>query len=112
MKRHIVTKLICALLSGSLLLSGIPAEAASKKQKAINAYRAFLSAPTIEWGGSGGEQLSTSGCKFALVYVDKNKVPELMIDALGAGNGHVEAKPKSEKQSLTIGWLHWSEKNR
>lgn len=58
-------------------------EAASSKSKAIKAYKAFLSQKTIPWGtDSYYTAVPTKNCSFALVYIDKNSVPELVVKNL------------------------------
>lgn len=62
-----------------------PVQAASKKTQALKAYNKFLSKSTLNWNGA---KVKVSKCKFALVYVDKDSVPELLVDALSAGSYH------------------------
>ena len=62
-----------------------PVQAASKKTQALKAYSNFLSKSTINWNGA---IVKVSKCKFTLVYIDKDSVPELLVDAMSAGSYH------------------------
>lgn len=89
MKRHISKKLLTILaLTVLLLVPATTANAASKKSQALKAYKAFLSQSTTPWGGSSGKSVVLSKCQFALAYIDKDSVPELI---LGCGfNSHAD----------------------
>lgn len=63
-----------------LLLPTAQVQAASAKSKALKAYKAFLSQTTIPWGtDSYYTAVPSKNCSFALVYIDKNTVPELVV---------------------------------
>lgn len=63
-----------------LLLPGTEVQAASAKSKAIKAYKSFLSQKTIPWGtDSYYTSVPSKNCSFALAYIDKNTVPELVV---------------------------------
>lgn len=72
-----------------LCFSSTQAQAASTKDKALAAYNKLLSQKTLKWSNTNDFSVTTSKCKFALLYVDNNSVPELFIDAGGAGTNHV-----------------------
>lgn len=59
----------------ALFVSPMHAQAASNKQKAYNAYKTILSNPAAHF------EYYRCGCpiKFALAYVDNNKIPELFV---------------------------------
>lgn len=54
--------------------------AASKKSKALKAYKKVLSKKSIKWDG---QKVSLKHTRFGLAYVDKDKVPELFVDSWG-----------------------------
>lgn len=85
----ILTKccVILAVVTALLLASGVQAQAATTKTKAMNAYNKLLSQKTLTW--TGNQKIPTSKCKFAVIYVDNNSVPELFVDASNAGLNHV-----------------------
>ncbi|MCD7746726.1 MAG: hypothetical protein LUI13_15850 [Lachnospiraceae bacterium] len=56
------------------------AYAASAKSKALKAYSGLLSQDSIKWG-SQSSVVSLSDCSFALIYLDNNAIPELLIYA-------------------------------
>ncbi|MDO4647768.1 MAG: hypothetical protein Q4B26_03885 [Eubacteriales bacterium] len=74
-----------------LLLMLIPqtALAASARSKALSAYRNFLSQSTFNWPDSR-TIVDMQKCEFALVYVDKNSVPELLIYSGANYNTHAD----------------------
>lgn len=55
----------------------IKTEAASAKKKAVKAYKEFLSKETIAWDANW--KVPAKECRFALVYIDKDNVPELVL---------------------------------
>ena len=55
-------------------------QAASQKSMALKAYNQFLSKTYIDWESG---YVETKNCSFALAYVDKDNVPELLV--VGAG---------------------------
>lgn len=70
-----------------LCFSNTEVQAASTQDKALSAYNKLLSQKTLTW--SKNLKVPTSKCKFALLYVDNNSIPELFVDAGGAGTNHV-----------------------
>lgn len=66
-------------------------DAASQKSKAIKAYKQFLSKSSITWT-EGYTNVAASDCKFALVYIDKDSVPELVLktDAVSHAEGYYQ----------------------
>lgn len=71
-------KRMAGLLLFAVLLIALTAsvQAASQKSKAIKAYDRFLSGRYIDWES---KKVETKDCSFALVYVDKDNVPELLV---------------------------------
>jgi hypothetical protein len=84
----IVMMLLCIVLCPNHI------QAASKKSKAMAAYNKYLSAGTIHWKDTSGNDLSswtdTTGkkrttyldsgkCKFLLAYINNDTIPELII---------------------------------
>lgn len=66
----------------ALVMLPMNAQAASAKSKAIKAYKAFLAQDTIPWGTDDYyTAVPTKRCKFSLVYIDKNSVPELVVQS-------------------------------
>lgn len=86
-KLFIKTCLSIMMLTMLLCLSNAEVQAASAQDKALSAYNKLLSQKTLTW--SKNLKVPTSKCKFALLYVDNNSIPELFIDAGGAGTNHV-----------------------
>lgn len=60
-----------------ILLFATPTMAASKKKKALKAYAAFLSKPSIKRGT--WPTLYTKNCRFAIAYIDNNNTPEMVL---------------------------------
>lgn len=79
--------ILLAVFAAVFMLGTTQAQAASTKTKAIKAYNSLLSKKTLTW--SKNLTVKTSKCKFALIYVDNNSVPELFVDASRAGTNHV-----------------------
>lgn len=77
-KRKKFTIAVLAVLFMMLLMPVPKASAASAKAKALKSYRKLLSGSTISWGNSSW-QVSLANCSFAIAYIDKNAVPELII---------------------------------
>lgn len=75
-KRIFVTCLTIVVLTLALTLT---ASAASKKKKAVNAYKKFLSKSTITIQNPK-TKVKTKKLKFAVVYLDNDNIPELIID--------------------------------
>lgn len=68
------------ILAITLLIPGRNVQAASAKTKALRAYKAFLEQETIQWGKDEYyTAVPTKDCSFALAYIDKNAVPELIL---------------------------------
>ena len=84
-KKTRITILLTTLLL--LFAFAMPASAASTKSKALKAYKKLLAQKEITFvksidGTTTKESFPTSKMKFALVYLDNNTVPELVIDNL------------------------------
>jgi len=69
--------LVCAIVI-VLAASGVKVEAASAKTKALNAYKKFLAEKEIPWDKNF--KIPASDCKFAIAYVDNDKIPELILN--------------------------------
>lgn len=72
-----ILMLLCVALLAGILLPGVQTEAASKKTKALKAYKKLLASDSIEFSSRGS--VNPSDYSFALVYIDNNSVPELVI---------------------------------
>lgn len=68
---------ILFLMTAMLLIPCTDAQA-SAKSKALKAYKAMLSKDQIDWS-EDGYMVPLKGSTFALAYIDKNNVPELII---------------------------------
>lgn len=77
-----ILMLVCIAILTGILLPGVHAEAASKKTKALKAYNKLLASDSIRWNDDGMTS-NPADCSFALVYIDNNNVPELVIDCGG-----------------------------
>lgn len=77
---------LIAVLATLLFFNSVHAQAATAKTKALNAYNKLLSQKTLKW--SDKVTVSTSKCKFAVIYVDNNSVPELFVDGSSASLNH------------------------
>lgn len=89
MKHHLSKKLLIILALAALLLApASTANAAGKKSKALKAYKTFLSKSAAAWGGSSGTSVALRKCKFALAYIDKDSVPELIL--YSGSNSHAD----------------------
>lgn len=77
-KRQKFTIAVLALLLTLLFIPAPNSLAASKKSKALKSYRQLLSGSTIAWGDSTW-QVSLKNCSFAIAYIDKDAVPELIL---------------------------------
>lgn len=83
--------LMCIALLVGILLPRVQTEAASKKTKALKAYKQYLAQSVIyPWGGDSSFEWKTSYSRFALAYVDNDAVPELVVFNLQSGrtNGY------------------------
>lgn len=79
-KTSVKTNLLSAariflLLLAVSILPSMQAQAASQKTKALKAYKKLLSQGKTPWE----ESTPMSGSQFAIVYLDNNNVPELII---------------------------------
>lgn len=86
-KRTLLLGIFCILFS-MILIPAPQAHAASQKTKAIKAYKKMLSQKMITWNPNW--KVPAKNCDFTLVYVDKDSVPELVLqnttDIPHAGN--------------------------
>lgn len=91
--------MLCVIAGLTCMFFPSSVQAASAKSKALKAYKQFLS-KNIEWDGAFDreswdikESVSPEECEFALVYVDKDSVPELVVFtdnvAFSAYRGHL-----------------------
>lgn len=87
--RKMFIRCLFLFMTAALLVcaQGMNAEAASPKTKAVKAYKKFLSQKTIKWDDEN--KVKTSKCKFGLIYIDNNSVPELFVDGSSAGVNHI-----------------------
>ena len=74
-------KLKCAALLVMLtILLALPVQAkVSTKSKALKAYKKMLAGSRVQWDVNSSWSVSTSGVQFAIAYIDKNTVPELIL---------------------------------
>lgn len=84
---HYFTIMSLILVIG-LLVPGHTVQAASKKSQALAAYRSFLTQKSINWNGAQNK-VDPADCKFSMIYVDNNSVPELLLLAGGKASNHV-----------------------
>lgn len=83
------------IIMGILLLScicilGQPVQAATQKSKALKAYKTFLSKNTVTWHSYSPKEINLKKCKFALAYIDKDSIPELILYSAGNANSHAD----------------------
>lgn len=83
--RNIMLLMCVAMLAG-ILMPGVRAEAASKKAKAVKAYKEYLGQSVIYPWEDSSMGWKTSDCKFALAYVDSDVVPELVVFNFRSGS--------------------------
>lgn len=86
---------VCICLVSFLYTQGTDVQAASKKSQAVKAYKKFLSKSSIKWNDH--KSIPAGKCQFALVYIDKDSVPELFVDGSSAGAqayGHLDGAYK------------------
>ncbi len=94
MKKKISRIVFQGLLLGLLILvSASPVSAATQKAKAMKAYREFLSQKKIALSVMFGEdnasaKFPAAKMKFALIYLDRNSIPELVIDNSANNTGN------------------------
>lgn len=73
-----------------LLIFNNDVYASDSKKKAIRAYQNLLNSSTIQWGKD--YTVSTKNCSFAMAYIDKNIIPELIVYSKNVlhmqGHGH------------------------
>lgn len=70
------------LLFLMLVFAALPlnAQAASQKTKALKAYTKMMSKSTMRWGtDTYYTKVPTKNCEFAIAYIDKDSVPELIV---------------------------------
>lgn len=81
-------------------------EAASQKSKAIKAYKQFLSKSSITWTEDYTD-VPSSDCKFALVYIDKDSVPELVLkcDGVSHAEGYYRLYTYKNGKVKELAWL-------
>lgn len=115
LSRAIVTFTAMALAIGSF---ATPAQAASTKTKAINSYKKYLSQKNLKAEYDPGEYDDTfpsKGAYFSLVYLDNDKVPELLVrytkdgdggGVTGAGQIRIYKKGKSVMYSRLSDYKH------
>ena len=60
-----------------LAIPCVKAEAAPAKKKAVKAYKEFLAKDKIAW--DAGWEVPASECSFAIAYIDKDNIPELVL---------------------------------
>lgn len=75
-KKNLRNLLLLAVLL-VLALEPMNAQAASQKTKALKAYKSFLKKSTVKLNG---RSCKLSNAKFAVVYIDNNSVPELLVE--------------------------------
>ena len=68
--------LLC-ILAVFLAVPCVKTEAAPAKKKAVKAYKEFLAKEKISWDENW--EVPADECKFAIVYIDKDDVPELVL---------------------------------
>ena len=68
--------LLC-VLAVFLAVPCVKTEAAPAKKKAVKAYKEFLAKEKISWDENW--EVPADECKFAIVYIDKDDVPELVL---------------------------------
>lgn len=86
--KGLVKILLFVMITAAALVSqNFYSSAASKKTEALKAYNRLLSKKNLKW--KKGMKLPASRLKFSVIYLDKNSVPELFVDASGAGTNHV-----------------------
>lgn len=78
------------LLFGMMICSTKPVFAASKRTEAVKAYKKFISGSTFKWNNS--VTFKSEDCSFALVYVDNDSIPELLV--MGGSTFHAAGHEK------------------
>ena len=66
------------LLAVFMTVPCVKAGAAPAKTKALKAYGEFLSKKTVRWD-SYYDKLPAKECRFAVAYIDKDNIPELIL---------------------------------
>lgn len=104
-KRNLLLGIFCILFS-LILIPAPQAHAASTKTKAIKAYQKMMSQKTITWEKEYNFKVPTKNCSFALAYIDKDSVPELIVqntnDIPHAGDwGHLYTYYKGKVRLVT-----------
>ena len=79
------TAVIVLILVMTLLTAGsMTAHAAGSKKKALAAYKTFLEQNMVQRNARGAiTNASTAITRFAIIYLDKNSVPELIVEKSG-----------------------------
>lgn len=90
MRKNFVRIIMGILLLSCVCILGQPVQAASQKSKALKAYKEFLSKDTATWHSYSPKKINLKKCKFALAYIDKDSVPELILDSAGNANSHAD----------------------
>ena len=95
-KRCYVFAMLCMAVCMMMLVAPIQVQAASRKTKALQAYKEFLS-KNIPWKGAYSFELDMitnytlpEECQFTIAYIDNDSVPELVVysDIAGHGDGY------------------------
>ena len=84
MKKALVSLLSAGMAVSALSMTSV--SAASVKDQALKAYDSLLSNQTISW--SDGQKVSLKGSQFALVNLDKDSTPELVVQAKNTDMAH------------------------
>lgn len=77
LKRKKEWLLLLCMFTLCLIIPCVKADAASTKKKAVKAYKEFLSKEKIAWDANW--KVPAEECRFALVYIDKDNIPELVL---------------------------------
>lgn len=90
MRKNFVRIMLGILLLSCICILEQPVQAASQKSKALKAYKTFLSKNTVTWHSYSSKKINLQKCKFALAYIDKDSVPELILNSAGNENCHAD----------------------
>ena len=71
--------MVLCMLAVLLMVPCMKTEAASAKAKALKAYGDFVSKDTIAWDPN--YKIPAANCSFSVVYIDNDKVPELVLNS-------------------------------
>lgn len=72
----IILLIFSSVMIMNVVTPGATVQAATKKSKAITEYKKFLSQNSVKYDN---ETYNMKNCSFALAYVDKDSVPELIL---------------------------------